>query len=403
MINNYTKEFELIQSKTTEYREERFNEIKMMSSSRRLATVHYYLDGLEKEGSPNEWSQDFQKLYKLILWINEYERINPSSGEDLIPLELLIKKGKDQPPKALLDFFGNPLERREAYGINDFLNTKFPPRKMLISPILPEKGLLMLYAAKGIGKTWISTEMAYTVSGGSSMFGDKWKCEKPKKVLYVDGEMPASTLQKRFKSVVDNRSSEYYPTNEHLKILCSDTYEYGIPDLSTRKGQEFIEESLEDIKLLILDNISSLCNSGNENDSESWMPMQNWLLSLKRRGISVVFISHAGKSGNQRGNSKKEDLLDTVVSLKRPKDYQTGEGARFEVHYEKTRGFYGQEATPFEVQKKGNFWTSKPLVQEDITDQIFQFKKEGRTQRSIAEELGISPAKVNRTLKRDQE
>ena len=43
--------------------------------------------------------------------------------------------------------------------------------------------------------------------------------------------------------------------------------------------------------------------------------------------------------------SKREDILDTVLSLKRPDDYEPTEGARFEVHFEKCRGIYGEEAS----------------------------------------------------------
>ena len=41
--------------------------------------------------------------------------------------------------------------------------------------------------------------------------------------------------------------------------------------------------------------------------------------------------------------------MDTVIVLRKPNDYDPREGARFEVHYEKARGFYGDEARPFEA------------------------------------------------------
>jgi len=37
--------------------------------------------------------------------------------------------------------------------------------------------------------------------------------------------------------------------------------------------------------------------------------VQGWLLVLRRRGISVMVIHHAGKSGLQRGTSRREDVL----------------------------------------------------------------------------------------------
>ncbi len=41
----------------------------------------------------------------------------------------------------------------------------------------------------------------------------------------------------------------------------------------------------------------------------------------------------------QRGTSRREDVLDTVIQLKRPKDYEPEDGGRFEVHFTKHCGF----------------------------------------------------------------
>jgi hypothetical protein len=43
----------------------------------------------------------------------------------------------------------------KAIGLADFFNISVPPREMLLSPILPERSLAMLYAPRGIGKSWL--------------------------------------------------------------------------------------------------------------------------------------------------------------------------------------------------------------------------------------------------------
>jgi putative DNA primase/helicase len=40
-----------------------------------------------------------------------------------------------------------------------------------------------------------------------------------------------------------------------------------------------------------------------ENDSDAWSPIQQWLLQLRRRGLSVLIVHHAGKPGGQRGSA----------------------------------------------------------------------------------------------------
>jgi putative DNA primase/helicase len=62
----------------------------------------------------------------------------------------------------------------------------------------------------------------------------------------------------------------------------------------------------------------------------------------------VLLIRHAGTNGRQRGTSRREDALDTVIALRRPEDYSPDQGARFEVHFEKLRNrINGNAAVPF--------------------------------------------------------
>ena len=308
--------------------------------------------------------------------------------------------------KYCVEAHENSQERKlVTYNIKEFLSLNIPLRKMILSPIIPEQGLVMIYASRGIGKTYLSLSIAYPVACGGNLFEERWKCESPRKVLFIDGEMPASLLQERLRNLA-SESPMNLENDDNLKILTSDLQDHGIQDLSTVQGQESVEKFLEDADLIIIDNLSSLCRSGRENESESWMPLQEWLLSLRRRGKSVLLIHHAGKSGNQRGTSKKEDLLDTVISLKRPEAYDSEEGARFEIHYEKTRSFYGKEAKPFEVclqqDNKRFIWQAKDVSGSEYK-QTVRLSEQGFSQRKIAHELGISLSTVNRHLKKAKE
>src|SRR5215831_12894374 len=99
-------------------------------------------------------------------------------------------------------------------------------------------------------------------------------------------------------------------------------------------------------------------------------PVQEWALAQRRASRSVLFIHHAGNSGTQRGTSRKEDVLDTVIGLRRPPDYLVEQGARFEVHFEKSRGFYGSDAEPFETRLLGDQWTISPIKVGDDLDTL---------------------------------
>jgi hypothetical protein len=64
-------------------------------------------------------------------------------GRSIIPSRQTISSGSKQ-------------QSLKAIGINDFLNIDVPAREMLLSPILPERSLAMLYAPRGLGKSWLS-------------------------------------------------------------------------------------------------------------------------------------------------------------------------------------------------------------------------------------------------------
>ncbi len=290
--------------------------------------------------------------------------------------------------------------RLRAVDIGDFLSMEIPPREMVLAPVLPSQGLAMLYAARGVGKTFVGLGMAYAVATGGAFF--RWQAPAPRKVLYIDGEMPAAAMQERLAQIVQGSEKEP-PSTDFLRVITPDLQEDGIPDISSTEGQAAIEDYLEGVSLVIVDNLSTLCRYGRENEAESWEPMQEWMLSLRRRGISVLLVHHAGKGGNQRGTSKREDCLDTVICLRRPPDYRAEDGARFEVHLEKARGVIGEDAKPFEarleIRDNAAVWTTRDIEDREL-EQVIELTGAGDTVRDIAEETGISKSKVNRLQKR---
>ena len=75
----------------------------------------------------------------------------------------------------------------------------------------------------------------------------------------------------------------------------------------------------------------------------------------------MLYVHHAGKGGDQRGTSRREDVLDTVIQLKRPEDYFASEGARFIATFTKARGLFGADAAPIDARLNPNGrWTWRP-------------------------------------------
>jgi hypothetical protein len=289
----------------------------------------------------------------------------------------------------------------KVLNFHEFLALELPVRGNVLFPVLPQQGLVMLYAPRGVGKTWVSLNMAWAAASGGLCIGG-WSADRPWKVIYVDGEMPAAVLQERLALVAQGAGGDCDP--DYLKILTPDIQESGMPNLATPDGRAALEPYIADREVIIVDNLATLSRGGRENEAESWLPMQEWCLDMRRRGKSVVLIHHAGKSGQQRGTSAREDILDTVISLRKAKDYEPNQGAKFEVHLEKARGITGKDAEPFaaeliEAPGGGVTWACVP-IQDERESKVKALLAEGLAIADIVEETGIPRATVYRIKKR---
>lgn len=293
-------------------------------------------------------------------------------------------------------------EPLQIVSIGELIATEFPPRKDLLGEWLCSQTLNMLYAWRGVGKTHAALNIAYAIASGGQWL--HWKAPQASPVLYLDGEMPANAIQQRLAEIIASNDSE--PKPDYFRILTPDlNRDRFMPDLATYEGQQEIEDQIGNAELIVVDNLSCLARrGGKENEAESWQVVADWALQQRANGRSVLFIHHAGKGGAQRGTSKREDILDTVIALRHPKDYEPREGARFELHFEKSRALHGDAVEAVEAkldtaEHGGQQWAFC-TVEESQNEVIRELKDSGLTVREIAEEVGISKSAVQRRLKR---
>jgi len=315
---------------------------------------------------------------------SEYQVI---SSEELDRMARQMQNELIASDPAAADYFQTKQIR--TINVGELFSMEFKPREYILEPIIQTQGTTMLYSKRGVGKTYLALGIACAVAAGTRFL--RWVAPKPNKVLYVDGEMPGVTMRERLAGIIGAMNMP--PDAANLNIITPDLQVQAIPNLSGSIGQQMVEDEIRDSKLLVLDNLSTLCRAGKENESDSWIPVQEWVLSLRRKGISVLMVHHAGKNGAQRGTSSREDVLDTVIALRHPSDYGPEQGARFEIHYEKARNTAGIQLEPFEVQI-----SSKPgIIDWQIHDirevhvsrarELFQI---GCSVRDVSQELGIS-------------
>jgi len=307
-----------------------------------------------------------------------------------------IAAARMQPEVRAFEAASKPLAALDLYDLSEH---QFKERELLLKPWLHSQDLTMIHAGRGIGKTHLAIAIMYAVATGGTFAG--WVAPKPTKVLYLDGELPGRVLQ--------NRLSMHLPVEEpqrgFVRVFTPDLLPdgVGLPDLSTPEGQDIVEAMIEeDTGLLIVDNLSAWCRTGRENDGESWNPIATWILQLRRRGIAVLMIHHSGKNGEQRGTSKKEDLLDAVIKLKRPVEYDPKNGAIFVLEFTKARNLSGDAAQSLELTLTGDEnqaeWLCRTVEQSTFA-RVVALSKEGMGQIDIAEELQINKSTVSRHLK----
>ena len=172
--------------------------------------------------------------------------------------------------EATADWSPSPVRLRPL-DLREFLQLSIKPREMLLDPILPEKGLAMLYAARGTGKTHVALGICFAIATGTKFL--KWHAPKARRVLLIDGEMPAAALQERFATIVAS-APDVDLDPDKIRILAGDLIEVGgIGNLASSEVQEELGRWLAGIDVLILDNLSSLTAVIRDNDAESWGPI----------------------------------------------------------------------------------------------------------------------------------
>jgi hypothetical protein len=280
------------------------------------------------------------------------------------------------------------------------LGLKLPPRETYF-PWLVARTLTMVYGPAGVGKTMflMSLGLSLATAKGFLTWGAPTQAVP---VLYIDGEMSLKELQERLEQLAG-------PTPPPgLKFLPSElVYERVGRDLTLTTAAERAEldaiVETNGIKVLVLDNVSTLFPGLDESSKRDWEPIAAWLIRLRHRGVTVMIGHHAGKNGLQRGTSGREGAINTTIALTIPPDHKPEDGCHFFLHFEKSRGVKGAAVTALDARLEEVdtrlVFTAKPL-EATRTDQVKAMLVEGLPVKVIADELQVHLSYVYRMKKR---
>jgi putative DNA primase/helicase len=289
-------------------------------------------------------------------------------------------------------------------SVEAFMELEFPPREFLLKPWLATTSLAMLDALMGHGKTWLALSIGYAVASGEPLLD--WEVEKRGRVLYVDGELPGRLLQSRLRQLGPPLSEDAF------QILSRPQFELRglpIPDLGTQEGRDFLDQIIEDgkIDLIILDSISTLVRSGVDNDVESWRAIQDWSLKHRARGRAIIYLHHHGRSGNPRGTSAREIVLDSRIKLTRDESLSTEASettearTAFKLEFAKAREFFGADAAPkiaYLSTRSGVIEWQHESLRQNTRERVQELARTGLRPADIARELNITRGRVSQIM-----
>ena len=193
-----------------------------------------------------------------------------------------------------------------------------PPREGVLGDWLKVGDLGFIFAPRGLGKTWLSAKISSAIANGG--MAGPWIAHKPRKVLYIDGEMALDGMLERMDGMQSGENLLIL-NHEVLFHLGSKTLNLADPSTQYAFNQYFLEIGAE---VLVCDNLSSLCVGVEENNSDDWEQILQWLLSLRRLKIAVIIVHHAGRNGEMRGTSRREDAAFWVLKLDHPDEGKSG-------------------------------------------------------------------------------
>ncbi|MCM1223460.1 MAG: AAA family ATPase, partial [Lachnospiraceae bacterium] len=290
----------------------------------------------------------------------------------------------------------------------DFLDYELPPTEFLVYPLIPQNGLSLLYAERGAGKTFMAMAIACAAASGFDFLN--FKAEKPRRVLYIDGEMDAREMQDRLNLLIAGFESDGKTViRENMNLFLSGLQDNTtMPDLATPAGQRQIELYAKNVDLIIVDNIFSLYTAGRENDADSWQQFTIWSKKMRAMGKSILWLHHTGKDKTRgpRGSSAIEGILNTSIALEVSSAHQASDGAEVLAEYHKTRGVCGDDVRTFgakllsvrgaDGQVIALKWAIMQNPQDVILDEIAELHAAGKTIKEIAKEIGVPKSTVHR-------
>lgn len=222
----------------------------------------------------------------------------------------------------------------------------------VIEPWLNLGNLCLLYAERGVGKSWLGLWLAHIIASNGSI--GSWQA-KNRPVVYLDGEMGTDSIVARYNHI--RSSSGFVEVPGTLKFWTVDQCGGQFYNLSSIEGKTKIWPIIKDSDVIIIDNLMTVTQRADMYDTpiKIWERIQSWLINLRARNKTVILVHHTNKEGLQSGTKDKENIMDIVIQLLPCNTEPEHKGAKFRLAFEKTRSLKSLDDTVWLLQDSGKW------------------------------------------------
>lgn len=215
----------------------------------------------------------------------------------------------------------------------------FPPPSWVLGNFLAVGGATMLAGKPGAGKTWFALELAMRLARGLDFLD--LDCPDPRRVLYVAGEKNYADykyLMGKLAKGLANRSPE--------GRMALQLWDGG--KLNDASAQAALLQDCQRFgaEVVVLDSLAVLFDLGNENETEKWRYVKDFLLALMRAGVSVLALHHANKTADINGSLSNIRVVDQAFVLAKPEDRERDLDVDATLRYVKARQVAAQYTAP---------------------------------------------------------
>ena len=197
----------------------------------------------------------------------------------------------------------------QTLNMNDLMN--MPPVDWLVDGMITSHGFSVIYGAPGIGKSFLSIDMALCIA-----YGDEWHGRATKRggVLYIAGE-GVGGMGVRVKAWMAHNGkqdvTDFHVVPQTVKMLEAEGVEAVI---------ETIESFDVDFRLIVIDTLArTLAATGNDENSatDTGLLIEQCNEIQRRCGVAVLAVAHSGKDSSRglRGSSAVLGGADTVLAM----------------------------------------------------------------------------------------